>query len=112
MALDQRLWEPSTRCQLAWKRLPSSYPFKSSEEELKRHDEQVQLKDSVYLWDLVKGQFGTDNSGWVPLERWKQTNKLNRYLFDMYIDNNERSAAGRRSREMVALSAEYVRKDA
>lgn len=46
----------------------------------------MRLKDSVYLWDLVKDQFDTNNSGWVLLERWKQTNKLNKYLFDMYIE--------------------------
>ncbi|GKZ34583.1 hypothetical protein AbraIFM66950_004897 [Aspergillus brasiliensis] len=107
MALDRRLWEPFTRCQLPSNRslvplrnslihiaqnwellgLPDSCPFDFSKEELEQHEEQVEYyRDSVYLWDLLKEQLGTDNSGWVPPEQWNSTNKMNRYLFDMYIE--------------------------
>ncbi|GAQ35663.1 hypothetical protein AtubIFM54640_007903 [Aspergillus tubingensis] len=107
MALDRCLWEPFTRCQLPsngslvplrnsliriaedWELLglSDSSPFQFNEEELKRHDEQVQFyKDSLSLWDLVKEQLGTDNSGWIHSEDWESVNKMNKYLYNMFID--------------------------
>ncbi|GKZ83137.1 hypothetical protein AnigIFM56816_008221 [Aspergillus niger] len=105
--LDRRLWEPFTcsqpfsngsivplrnaliRISQDWEllELPDSCPFRFNEDDLERHNEQLKLyEDSLYLWDLVKGQIGTDNSGWVPLEQWESTNKANKYLFDMHIE--------------------------
>lgn len=44
--------------------LPGSCPFEFAEDDLQRHSEQVQhYQDTVYLWDIVKGQLHTDNSG-------------------------------------------------
>ncbi|RAL17480.1 uncharacterized protein BO97DRAFT_447899 [Aspergillus homomorphus CBS 101889] len=107
MRLDRRLWEPFTCCQLPssgsmvplrnslirlsqdWVLLglPGSCPVAFNEEELRRHTEQVRLyHDSRYSRDIVKDQLGTDDSGWVPLEQWESTNKLNKYLFDMYVE--------------------------
>ncbi|PYH31972.1 uncharacterized protein BO87DRAFT_408569 [Aspergillus neoniger CBS 115656] len=83
MALDRCLWESFTHCQL-----PSNgSPFQFNEEQLKRHDEQVQFyEDSLSLWDLVKEQLGTDNSGWIHSEDWVSVNKMNKYLYNMFID--------------------------
>ncbi|PWY86431.1 hypothetical protein BO94DRAFT_556904 [Aspergillus sclerotioniger CBS 115572] len=98
MKLDRQLWEPFTCCQLFsngsmvplrnslirisqdWKQLglPGSCPFEFTEEDLGRHSDQVQhYQDHVYLWDLVKGQLRTDDTGWVPTEQWETTNKVN-----------------------------------
>ncbi|GFN14055.1 uncharacterized protein AtWU_03855 [Aspergillus tubingensis] len=107
IALDQCLWEPFTRCQLPsngslvplrnsliriaenWELLglSGSSPFQFNEEELKRHDEQVQFyEDSLSLWDLIKEQLGTDNSGWIHSEDWESVNEMNKYLYNMFID--------------------------
>ncbi|RAL05584.1 phosphotransferase family protein [Aspergillus ibericus CBS 121593] len=106
MKLDRRLWEPFTCCQLFsngsmvplrnsllrvsqdWDflDLPGSCPFQFSEEELKMHNEKVVLyQDMLYLWDVVKTQLCTDDSGWVPMERWEKTNDMNKSLFETYI---------------------------
>jgi hypothetical protein len=106
MKLDRRLWEPYTCCQLFfngiiapqrnsririsqdWARLglPGSCPFAFSEETLDLHEEQVaKYEDMLYLRDIVKTQLCTDDAGWVPMERWEETNKMNQYLF-MYIE--------------------------
>ncbi|PYI12233.1 hypothetical protein BO78DRAFT_425469 [Aspergillus sclerotiicarbonarius CBS 121057] len=106
MKLDRGLWEPFTCCQLFsngslvplrnslirifqdWEflGLPGSCPFEFTEEDLRRHNEQVQqYQDYVYLWDLAKSQLCTDDSGWVPIEQWEPTNKMNEYLCDMYV---------------------------
>ncbi|XBQ86219.1 hypothetical protein V6000_001941 [Aspergillus fumigatus] len=107
MKLDRRLWEPFTCCQLFsngsmvplrnslirlfqdWENigLPGSCPFEFTEDDLRRHNEQVQhYQDTVYLWDIVKGQLRTDDSGWVPVGQWEPTKDMNKYLFDMYMN--------------------------
>lgn len=107
MKLDRRLWEPFTCSQLSsggslvplrnslvrifldWHilGLPGHCPFKFTEEELRRHHDQVQrYEDRKYLWDIAKFQLCTDDSGWVQVDRWEMTNKMNEYLFDMYIE--------------------------
>lgn len=94
MKLDRRLWEPFTCCQLFsngsmvplrnslarlfqdWANigLPGSCPFEFTEDDLRRHNEQVQhYQDTVYLWDIVKGQLRTDDSGWIPVAQWEST---------------------------------------
>ena len=66
--------------------LPGSCPFEFTEDDLQRHNEQVQhYQDTVYLWDIVKGQLRTDDSGWIPVGQWESTKKMNKYLFDMYM---------------------------
>lgn len=106
MKLDRRLWEPFTCCQLFsngsvvplrnsltrlfhdWENmgLPGSCPFEFTEDDLQRHNEQVQhYQDTVYLWDIVKGQLRTDDSGWIPVGQWESTKKMNKYLFDIYM---------------------------
>jgi hypothetical protein len=45
----------------------------------------MQHQDMLYLWDIVKTQLCTDDTGWVPMERWEKTNEMNKNLFDMYI---------------------------
>ncbi|EGE07154.1 phosphotransferase enzyme family protein [Trichophyton equinum CBS 127.97] len=77
MKLDRRLWEPFVCCEL-----PSTGFL-------------VPLRNSLILifqdWnllgfsDIIKGQLRTDDNGWVPIERWEATNKMNEYLFDTYI---------------------------
>lgn len=107
MKLDRRLWEPFTYCQLFsqgslvplreclirlsqdWSALglPGNCPFRITETERGRHDEQrLQYEDICYLWDLVKGQLLTDNAGWVPNDRWEATQKANKELYNMYIE--------------------------
>lgn len=107
MKLDRTIWEPFTCCQLFlngslvplrdslirisqnWARLglPGSCPFVFPEKVLNMHNEQVvKYQDMLYLRDIVKTQLCTDDTGWVPMERWKETNKMNKYLFDMYIE--------------------------
>ncbi|QSS53787.1 phosphotransferase family protein, PKc-like superfamily domain-containing protein [Histoplasma capsulatum var. duboisii H88] len=107
LKLDRRIWEPFTCCRRFsngsmvplrnsmirisqdWTLLglPGNCPFSFTEEELRRHNEQaVQYQDMLYLWDIVKTQLSTDDSGWVPVERWKKTNEINRSLFDMYVE--------------------------
>lgn len=50
------------------------------------HNEHVvQYEDLLYLWDIVKTQLCTDDSGWVPIERWEKTKEMNKTLFDMYV---------------------------
>jgi hypothetical protein len=39
----------------------------------------------LLLRDIVKTQLCTDDTGWVAMERWEETNKMNQYLF-MYIE--------------------------
>lgn len=106
MKLDRRLWDPFTCCQLFsngsmvplrnaliqlshdWENmgLPGNCPFKFTEDDLQRHNQQVhQYQDTVYLWDIVKGQLRTDDSGWIPVGQWESTKKMNKYLFDMYM---------------------------
>lgn len=46
----------------------------------------VLYEDMLYLWDIVKTQLCTDDSGWVPMDRWEETNYMNQKLFDMYIE--------------------------
>ncbi|EEH06805.1 conserved hypothetical protein [Histoplasma capsulatum G186AR] len=107
LKLDRRIWEPFTCCRRFsngsmvplrnsmirisqdWTLLglPGNCPLSFTEEELRRHNEQaVQYQDMLYLWDIVKTQLSTDDSGWVPVERWKKTNEVNRSLFDMYVE--------------------------
>ncbi|KAM5457487.1 hypothetical protein MaudCBS49596_000682 [Microsporum audouinii] len=106
MKLDRRLWEPFVCCELPstgflvplrnsliqvfrdWNLLglPGSCPFEFTEDDLKRHNEQVQrYEDNRYLMDIIKGQLRTDDNGWVPIERWEAANKMNEYLFDTYM---------------------------
>lgn len=106
MKLDRRLWELFTCCQISangslvpsrnslirlchdWDLLgfPGICPYGFTEDELQRHNEQtIQYQDSRYLWDLAKTQICTDDSGWVPLERWEVTNELNEHLHNMYM---------------------------
>ncbi|EFE37825.1 hypothetical protein TRV_07482 [Trichophyton verrucosum HKI 0517] len=106
MKLDRRLWEPFVCCELPstgflvplrnslirifqdWNLLgfSGSCPFEFTKEDLKKHNEQVQrYEDNRYLLDIIKGQLRTDDNGWVPIERWEATNKMNEYLFDTYI---------------------------
>lgn len=106
LKLDRRIWEPFTCCQLFfdgslvplrnslvrisqdWNALglPGNCPFVFTEEELQRHDKQVvQYQDRLYLWDIAKTQLCTDDSGWVPVERWEMTEKMNKELFDTYV---------------------------
>ncbi|KAJ0425255.1 phosphotransferase family protein [Aspergillus carlsbadensis] len=74
MKLDRILWEPFVCAQLG---------FHGS----LTHDRQkLEYEDTVYLWDLVKSQLQTDNSGWVPHDRWAMTDKRNRELYEMYIE--------------------------
>ncbi|KAL4758252.1 uncharacterized protein BDW70DRAFT_152607 [Aspergillus foveolatus] len=96
MKLDRRLWEPFTCCQLFsngsmvplwnslarlfhdWKnlRLPGCCPFELTENDLQRHSEQVQqYEDTVYLWDIVKSQLRTDDSGWIPSGNGNRQNR-------------------------------------
>jgi hypothetical protein len=107
MKLDRRLWEPFTCCRLFssgslvplrnclirisqdWAQLglPGHCPFEFTDEELRRHEELVtRYQDRLYLWDLAKSQLGTDDTGWVPVERWEATKEMNRYLLDMFIE--------------------------
>ncbi|PWY89845.1 phosphotransferase family protein [Aspergillus heteromorphus CBS 117.55] len=107
MGLDQRLWEPFTLCHpfsngsivplrnslirisedWALLGLPGSCPFEFNEEEIKMHSEQLVLhQDMLYLWDIVTTQLCTDNTGWVPVNRWEETRKMNKHLFDMYMN--------------------------
>lgn len=107
MKLDRRLWEPFTCCQIFsngsmvplrnslvrlfhdWETmgLPGCCPFEFIEDDLQRHRKQVQHhRDTVYLWDIVKGQLCTDDSGWVPVAQWESTKKMNKYLYDMYME--------------------------
>lgn len=107
MELDRRLWEPFTSCQLSssgslvplrsrmirisqdWGLLglPGNCPFTITEEERGRHNEQtLQYNDRLYLWDIVKSQLGTDDAGWVPIQRWEATKQMNRELFNIYIE--------------------------
>ncbi|RAK84907.1 phosphotransferase family protein [Aspergillus costaricaensis CBS 115574] len=129
IALDRCLWEPFTRCQLpsngslvplrnsliriaenwALLGLSGSSPFQFNEEELKRHDEQVQFyEDSLSLWDLIKEQLGTDNSGWIHSEDWESVNKMNKYLYNMFIDTMSEEI----SAEEAAKRWPFVPKDA
>ncbi|KAJ9391526.1 hypothetical protein DTO063F5_1136 [Paecilomyces variotii] len=67
--------------------LPGQCPFGFTKEELERHGEHVrQYEDKRYLWKLVTEQLRTDNTGWVPMERWEATQQVNKYLYDMFID--------------------------
>lgn len=51
-------------------------PFLFTDEELQMHDEHVmQYEDLLYLWDIVKTQLCTDDSGWVPMDRWEETKR-------------------------------------
>ena len=107
MKLDCRLWEPFIYCQLFFHAslvplrhclirlsedwsllgLPGSCPFHFSESERQKHDKQkLQYEDRLYLWDLVKNQLITDNTGWVPNDRWEATEKANKELYNMYIE--------------------------
>ncbi|PLB47775.1 hypothetical protein P170DRAFT_447674 [Aspergillus steynii IBT 23096] len=107
MKLDRRLWEPFTCCQLFsngslvplrsslvrifqdWELLglPGSCPFEFTEEDLKRHDEQVQYyQDSVYLRDIVKAQLCTDDSGWIPNAQWESAREMNEHLYGIYME--------------------------
>jgi hypothetical protein len=107
MNLDRRLWEPFTCSQLFFNGstvplrnplirisqdcaslgLPGSCPFAFSEEILDLHEEQVaKYEDMLYLRDIVKTQLCTDDTGWIAMERWEETNKMNQYLFEMYIE--------------------------
>ncbi|KAE8407474.1 phosphotransferase family protein [Aspergillus pseudonomiae] len=107
MSLDRRLWEPFTPCSLpdcgslvplrnalirlsrGWDNLvlPGVCPFGFTERELERHAEQEeQYSDMLYLWDTVKTGLCTDDTGWVPNDRWDATNEVNRDLFNMYIE--------------------------
>ncbi|RHZ50892.1 hypothetical protein CDV55_101187 [Aspergillus turcosus] len=107
MKLDRTLWEPFTCCQpfskgslvplrnslirisQDWARLglPGSCPFAFPDEVVNMHEEQVvKYQDMLYLRDIVKTQLCTDDTGWVPMERWEETNKMNQYLFDMYLE--------------------------
>jgi hypothetical protein len=45
-----------------------------------------QYEDRLYLWDLAKSQLCTDDVGWVPMERWEVTNKMNKDLFGMFVE--------------------------
>ncbi|EPS30223.1 hypothetical protein PDE_05173 [Penicillium oxalicum 114-2] len=96
MKLDSRPWEPFDYCQLFsqsslvplrqclirlsqdWSLLglPGKCPFVISETELQRLD----------LCDLVKSQLLTDDSGWVPHDRWEATQEANRELYNLYIE--------------------------
>lgn len=106
LKLDRRLWESFTCCQLfsngslvplrnsmvrisqdwALLDLPGNCPYSLTEKELKRHNGQVvEYQDMLYLWDIVKPRLCTDDTGWLPMERWEKTNEMNKNLFDMYI---------------------------
>lgn len=37
------------------------------------------------MWDIVKDRLRTDNTDWVPNERWEATKKANEELYSMYI---------------------------
>lgn len=108
MKLDRRLWELFTCCQLFtngslvplrnsliclchdWDLLdlPGACLYGFTEDELQRHDEQtIQYQDSRYLWDMAKTQLCTDDSGWVPVERWEVANELNEHLHHMYMED-------------------------
>ncbi|KAF3492406.1 uncharacterized protein GIQ15_01923 [Arthroderma uncinatum] len=84
MKLDRRLWEPFVCCELPstgflvplrnslirifhdWSLLgfPGSCPFAFTEEDLKRHNEQVRrYEDNRYLLDVIKGKLRTDDNG-------------------------------------------------
>lgn len=107
MKLDRRLWEPFTCSQLFsngslvplrdclirlsqdWAQLGflGNCPLVVTMKEREKHREQIsQYEDRLYLWDLVKNQLCTDDAGWVPIERWEATKKVNRELFNMYIE--------------------------
>ncbi|KAF7121830.1 hypothetical protein CNMCM5793_009383 [Aspergillus hiratsukae] len=107
MKLDRSLWELFTCCQLflngsivplrssliriaqdwAGLGLPGSCPFAFPDEVLNMHEERVvRYQDMLYLRDIVKTQLCTDDTGWVPMERWEEANKMNQYLFDMYLE--------------------------
>ncbi|KAJ9332199.1 hypothetical protein DTO027B5_6006 [Paecilomyces variotii] len=107
LVLDRRLSELFTCCELfpdgtlvplrnclirisqdwAHLGLPGQCPFGFTKEELERHGDHVrQYEDKLYLWELVTEQLRTDNTGWVPMERWEATQQVNKYLYDMFID--------------------------
>ncbi|OAL73527.1 hypothetical protein A7D00_1554 [Trichophyton violaceum] len=77
MKLDRRLWEPFVCCELP----PTGFlvPLRNS---LIRIFQDWNL---LGFSDIIKGQLRTDDNGWVPIERWEATNKMNEYLFDTYM---------------------------
>ncbi|PYI22810.1 hypothetical protein BO99DRAFT_440251 [Aspergillus violaceofuscus CBS 115571] len=107
MKLDSRLWQPFTYCQLFshgslvplrhclirlfqdWSslELPGNCPFRISDNERRRHGERKsQYEDRLYLCGIVKNHLLTDDTGWVPNDRWEATEKANRELYDLYIE--------------------------
>ncbi|CEL03733.1 hypothetical protein ASPCAL04879 [Aspergillus calidoustus] len=107
MKLDRRLWEPFVCGQLGfhgslvpirecliqlskdWSLLDlhGDCPFQITENERTTHEKQKsKYEDTLYLWDLVKSQLHTDNSGWVPHSRWEITAQANKELFEMYLE--------------------------
>ncbi|KAM5441747.1 hypothetical protein MferCBS31731_003007 [Microsporum ferrugineum] len=83
MSLHRMLWEPFICCQDSLETAPT--PF--SKEDLEKHEEELAMyKDRLYLWDLVKSQLSTNDVGWVASDRWEETQTVNRYLYDMFID--------------------------
>ncbi|EZG05962.1 hypothetical protein H106_04448 [Trichophyton rubrum CBS 735.88] len=79
MKLDRRLWEPFVCCELP----PTGFlvPLRNSLIRIFQDWNLLGFSGSY----IIKGQLRTDDNGWVPIERWEATNKMNEYLFDTYM---------------------------
>ncbi|KAL5335982.1 hypothetical protein BJX70DRAFT_390279 [Aspergillus crustosus] len=67
--------------------LPDNCPFEMTEREQQKHaEQQPQYQDTLMLWDIATRALLTDESGWVPHDRWEATVKVNLEIYAMYIE--------------------------